>query len=101
MRPTIIVFALTAILSCSAEPPVEQLADSYVDLLRFRDRTTRTDTTRIRAGIDSVLEVHGLTPNSYRAGLAALADEPSRLSAFFARVDERLAATNPALAPAP
>lgn len=97
MRPLSIVLALSGILACSVDPPVDRLADAYVDLLRFRDLSTKSDTATIRMGIDSVLAAHHYSGESYHESFASLAGDPERLSAFFARVEQRLAATNPAL----
>jgi hypothetical protein len=101
MRHLMIALALTGMLACSAEPSVDRLADAYVDLLRYRDWSARADTVAIRAGIDSVLSAHGFTGDAYQSTFASLAEDPDRLTAFFARVDQRLTQTNPALQPQP
>jgi hypothetical protein len=92
---------LTGLLACNVDPPVDRLADAYVDLLRYRDRTAQVDTSAIKSGIDSILAAHRFTVDTYRSTFASLAEDPGRLAAFFARVDQRLAETNPALLPQP
>jgi hypothetical protein len=101
MRTLAFCFLLAGLYACSPDRSNDRLADAYVDLLRFRDRAAQADTSALQTGIDSILSAHGYTSATYREGFVLLADGPDRLQAFFARVEARLAETNPALQPTP
>lgn len=101
MRNAAIWILVITSLACDSVEPIDRLADTYVDLLRYRDRTEQPDSSMIQTGIDSILATHGFTPAAYRSAFASLADDPDHLPAFFARVEVRMAATNPALTKTP
>lgn len=96
-RLWILPVVLSGWMACDRSDDVTRLADTYVDLLRFRESTTGQDTAATRIGIDSLLTEHGFTPDSYQTAFSSLFDEPKTLPAFFERVDQRIAATNPVL----
>ncbi|MCU0453961.1 MAG: hypothetical protein MUE68_09895 [Bacteroidetes bacterium] len=98
MRPLASSLLALFLIACDTTESTDRLADTYVDLLRYRDRAAQSDTSAIRAGIDSILSTHGYTPDGYRSAFASLADDPSDLAAFFSRAESRMSATNPALA---